>query len=81
MDQAGAGGARHRERADSGQVRGPGGDPGLGLDFFLKKPLFGTGKLEVLREKITSVFISLYQLTVTQRLELERLFSVPVIDR
>ena len=59
----------------------------VGLNSFLKKHLFGTGKLELLKEKIstntkiTSVFISLYQLTVTQRLELERLFSVPVIDR
>ena len=59
----------------------------VGLSSFLKKHLFGTGKLELLKEKIstntkiTSVFISLYQLTVTQRLELERLFSVPVIDR
>ena len=59
----------------------------VGLNSFQKKHLFGSGKLEVLKEKIstnskiTSVFISLYQLTVTQRLELERLFSVPVIDR
>ena len=58
----------------------------IGLSSFLKNHLFGSGKLELLREistntKITSVFISLYQLTVTQRLELERLFSVPVIDR
>ena len=59
----------------------------VGLSSFLKKHLFGSGKLNLLKEKIstntkiTSVFISLYQLTVTQRLELERLFSVPVIDR
>ena len=59
----------------------------VGLNSFSKKHLFGTGKLDLLQEKIsantkiTSVFISLYQLTVTQRLELERLFSVPVIDR
>ena len=59
----------------------------VGLNSFQKKHLFGSGKLRLLEEKIssntkiTSVFISLYQLTVTQRLELERLFSVPVIDR
>ena len=59
----------------------------IGLNSFQKKHLFGSGKLQLLEEKIstntkiTSVFISLYQLTVTQRLELERLFSVPVIDR
>ena len=59
----------------------------VGLNSFQKKHLFGAGKLRLLEEKIsnntkiTSVFISLYQLTVTQRLELERLFSVPVIDR
>jgi len=58
----------------------------VGLNSFQKKHLFGTGKLRLLEEKIsnntkiTSVFISLYQLTVTQRMELERLFSVPVID-
>ena len=59
----------------------------VGLNSFQKKHLFGTGKLRLLEEKIstntkiTSVFISLYQLTITQRMELERLFSVPVIDR
>ena len=59
----------------------------VGLASFQKKHLFGTGKLKMLEEKIssdhkiTSVFISLYQLTITQRLELEKLFCVPVIDR
>ena len=59
----------------------------VGLPSFQRKHLFGSGKLKLLEEKvasnlkITSVFISLYQLTITQRLELERGFSVPVIDR
>ena len=59
----------------------------VGLSSFQKKQLFGSGKLKMLEEKIasdmkiTSIFISLYQLTVTQRLELEKTFSVPVIDR
>jgi len=58
----------------------------VGLSSFQKKQLFGSGKLKMLEEKIasdmkiTSIFISLYQLTVTQRLELEKTFSVPVID-
>lgn len=58
----------------------------VGLPSFQRKHLFGSGKLKLLEEKvasnlkITSVFISLYQLTITQRLELERVFSVPVID-
>jgi len=59
----------------------------VGLTSFQKKHLFGTGKLKLLEEKvtsdqkITSVFISLYQLTISQRLELEKVFCVPVIDR
>ena len=59
----------------------------IGLSSFHKKQLFGSGKLKLLEEKvannmkITSIFISLYQLTITQRLELEKVFSVPVIDR
>lgn len=59
----------------------------VGLSSFQKKRLFGSGKLKMLEEKvannakITSIFISLYQLTITQRLELEKVFSVPVIDR
>ena len=59
----------------------------VGLSSFQKKKLFGSGKLKLLEEKvannvkITSIFISLYQLTITQRLELEKVFSVPVIDR
>ena len=59
----------------------------VGLSSFQKKQLFGSGKLKMLEEKIasdmkiTSIYISLYQLTVTQRLELEKTFSVPVIDR
>lgn len=59
----------------------------IGLSSFQKKQLFGSGKIKLLEEKIannskiTSIFISLYQLTITQRLELEKVFSVPVIDR
>ena len=59
----------------------------VGLSSFQRKHLFGRGKIEMLRDrvagddKITSIFISLYQLSVTQRLELEKVFSVPVIDR
>ena len=59
----------------------------VGLSSFQKKQLFGTGKIKMLEEKIannskiTSIFISLYQLTITQRLELEKVFCVPVIDR
>jgi len=59
----------------------------IGLAGFNKKFLFGSGILSELQErvvsnqKITAVFISLYQLTVHQRLELERVFMVPVIDR
>ena len=59
----------------------------LGLSSFKKKYLFGSGNLEMLREKvaanqsITAVFVSLYQLTAVQRLQFESLFQVPVIDR
>jgi len=59
----------------------------IGLSSFKKKYLFGTGNLERLRgivlgnERITAVFISLYQLTAVQRLQLEATFEVPVIDR
>jgi len=59
----------------------------IGLAGFNKKFLFGSGILSQLKEqivsnqKITAVFVSMYQLTVYQRLELERVFMVPVIDR
>ena len=59
----------------------------IGLNSYKKKYLFGSGNLSLLQEqiaanqKITAVFISMYQLTVTQRLELEQTFNVPVIDR
>jgi len=59
----------------------------IGLSSFKKKYLFGTGNLERLRalvignDMITAVFLSLYQLTAAQRLQLEALFEVPVIDR
>jgi len=59
----------------------------IGLASFKKPFLFGSGMLRELEEmvdynqKITAVFVSMYQLTVPQRLELERLFDVPVIDR
>jgi len=45
------------------------------------------GKLKELEDivssnqKITAVYVSMYQLTAPQRLELENLFNVPVIDR
>ena len=59
----------------------------VGLNSFIKPFLFGSGKLVDIEsiistnEKITAVFISMYQLTTTQRLELEKRFMVPVIDR
>ena len=59
----------------------------VGLNSFIKPFLFGSGKLADIEsiistnEKITAVFISMYQLTTTQRLELEKRFMVPVIDR
>jgi len=59
----------------------------IGLESFKKKHLFGTGNLELLENKvitedrITAVFISLYQLTPQQRIQLEHMFKVPVIDR
>ena len=59
----------------------------VGLLSFKKKYLFGSGRLDMLRERvvkdgrITAVFVSLYQLTSVQRLELEAVFGLPVIDR
>jgi len=59
----------------------------IGLNSFKKKLLFGSGNLEMLRArvaanpKVTAVFVSLYQLTAVQRLELEATVQVPVIDR
>jgi len=59
----------------------------IGLPAFNKPLLFGSGKRAEVNDlvntnlKITAVFVSLYQLTVPQRLELEKLFTVPVIDR
>jgi len=59
----------------------------IGLASFRKPFLFGSGKLTELdnlvnsNHKITAVYVSLYQLTVPQRLELENMFNVPVIDR
>jgi len=59
----------------------------IGLASFKKSFLFGSGKLKELEDivssnqKITAVYVSMYQLTAPQRLELENLFNVPVIDR
>jgi len=59
----------------------------IGLNSYKKKHLFGSGNLEMLRArvaanpKVTAVFVSLYQLTPVQRLELEATVEVPVIDR
>lgn len=59
----------------------------IGLSSFKKKHLFGSGNLTLLRDRveqdssITAVFISLYQLTATQRIQLEFMVRVPVIDR
>lgn len=59
----------------------------VGLSTYKKKYLFGSGKLEELggriaaNPRITAVFLSRYQLTAVQRLELESVFKVPVIDR
>jgi len=59
----------------------------IGLTSFNKSHLFGSGNLEMLREKvltnsrISAVFISLYLLSPSQRSSLEHAFSVPVIDR
>ena len=59
----------------------------IGLQSFKKAFLFGSGKLNELEEivnknqKITAVYVSMYQLTAPQRVELEDMFQVPVIDR
>jgi len=59
----------------------------IGLSSFKKAELFGSGKLAEIQElisndpRITAVFLSLYQLTTTQRILLENRFSIPVIDR
>jgi len=59
----------------------------IGLSSFKKKYLFGTGNLEKLRgivlgnERITAVFLSLYQLTAVQRLQLEATFEVCLMIR
>lgn len=59
----------------------------VGLANYKQPALFGSGKLTELGElvdgnqKITAVYVSMYQLTAPQRLELEDLFKVPVIDR
>jgi len=59
----------------------------IGLAAYNKKTLFKIGKLTELEEqiasnqKITAVFVSLYQLTTHQRIQLENHFMVPVIDR
>ena len=58
-----------------------------GLASYQKRELFGSGKLAELENlvsrdlRITAVFVSLYQLTTTQRIGLEDRFKVPVIDR
>jgi len=59
----------------------------IGLASYKKKVLFNIGKLTELEQrvatnhKITAVFVSRYQLTTQQRVQLENLFMVPVIDR
>ena len=59
----------------------------VGLNSYKKRELFGSGKLAEIESlvgrnlRITAVFISLYQLTTTQRISLENRFCVPVIDR
>ena len=59
----------------------------VGLSSYKKKFLFGSGKLDQLRDRvesncnITAVFLSRYQLTAVQRIELEDVLRVPIIDR
>jgi 50S ribosomal subunit-associated GTPase HflX len=59
----------------------------IGMRNFNKKYLFPEEMLNALTEavqkdlRITAVFVSLYQIRPSQRIELEALFKVPVIDR
>ena len=59
----------------------------VGLNSHKKKELFTAGKIAEIQAlvakdlRITAVFLSLYQLTATQRISLENHFQVPVIDR
>ncbi len=63
------------------------GHASSGLRSFGSESLFGSGMLDMLKEKLSSltgvtvVFVSIYQLKAGQRAFLEDFFGLPIIDR